>query len=87
MQEIWLVLLKHLWEETILCKTQAISNPISMKHIINKAETFISKAIKLFRFTALFKNMLTMKFKSQLTYAFFAAINHIGGPLGKQNFT
>ena len=58
-----------------------------MKHIINKAETFISKAIKLFRFTALFKNMLTMKFKSQLTYAFFAAINHISGPLGKQNFT
>ena len=57
-----------------------------MKHIINKAETFISKAIKLC-FTALFKNMLTMKFKSQLTYAFFAAINHIGGPLGKQNFT
>ena len=87
MQEIWLVLFKHLWEETILYKTQAISNPISMKHIINKAETFISKAIKLFRFTALFKNMLTMKFKTQLTYAFLAAINHISGPLGKQNFT
>ena len=56
-----------------------------MKHIINKAETFISKGIKLFCFTALFKN--TLKFKSQLTYAFFAAINHLSGPLGKQNFT
>ena len=58
-----------------------------MKHIINKAETFISKGIKLFCFTALFKNRLTLKFKSQLTYAFFTAINHLSGPLGKQNFT
>ena len=35
-----------------------------MKHIINKAETSISKGIKLFCFTVLFKNMLTLKFKS-----------------------
>ena len=52
-----------------------------MKRIINKAESFISKGIKLFCFTALFKNTLTLKFKSQLTYAFFAAINHLSGPL------
>ena len=58
-----------------------------MKRIINKAESFISKGIKLFCFTALFKNTLTLKFKSQLTYAFFAAINHLSGPLRKQNFT
>ena len=59
-----------------------------MKRIINKlAESFISKGIKLFCFTALFKNTLTVKFKSQLTYAFFAAINHLSRPLRKQNFT
>ena len=28
-----------------------------------------------------------MKFKSQLTIAFFAAVNHLNGPLRKQNFT
>ena len=58
-----------------------------MKRIINKAESFISKGIKLFCFTALFKNTLTVKFKSQLTYAFFTAINHLSRPLRKQNFT
>ena len=35
--------------------------------------------------TALFENIL--KFKSQLTIAFFAAVNHLNGPLRKQNFT
>ena len=38
-------------------------------------------------FTALFINMRTLKFKSQLTIAFFAAVNHLNGPLRKQNFT
>ena len=28
-----------------------------------------------------------LKFKGQLTIAFFAAVNHLNGPLGKQNFT
>ena len=27
------------------------------------------------------------KFKSQLTIAFFAAVNHLNGPFRKQNFT
>ena len=31
--------------------------------------------------------MRTLKFKSQLTIAFFAAVNHLNGPLRKQNFT
>ena len=35
----------------------------------------------------LFKNMRILKFKSQLTFAFFAAVNHLSGPLKKQNFT
>ena len=37
--------------------------------------------------TALFTNMPILKFKSQLTIAFFAAVNHLNGPLRKQNFT
>ena len=28
-----------------------------------------------------------MKFKSQLTIAFFATVTHLNGPLRKQNFT
>ena len=37
-------------------------------------------------FTALFTNMRILNFKSQLTVAFFAAVNHLNGPLRKQNF-
>ena len=43
--------------------------------------------IIVFFFTALFTNMRVLKFKSQLTIALFAAVNHLNGPLGKQNFT
>ena len=35
-------------------------------------------------FTALFKNTRTLKFKSQLTFAFFGAVNHLNGTLRKQ---
>ena len=41
----------------------------------------------LVQFTALFTNMRIRKFKSQLTIAFFAAVNHLNGPLKKHNFT
>ena len=37
--------------------------------------------------TALFTNMRILKFKSQLTIAFFAAVNHLHEPFRKQNFT
>ena len=37
--------------------------------------------------TALFKNTRTLKFKSQPTFAFFDTVNHLNGPLSKQNFT
>ena len=41
-----------------------------------------------FSFTALFTNMRILKFKSQLTIAFFVAVvNHLNRPLRKQNFT
>ena len=35
-------------------------------------------------FTALFTNMRIVKFKSQLRIVFFAAVNHLSGPLRKQ---
>ena len=34
-----------------------------------------------------FKNTRILKFKSQLTITFFAAVNHLNGPLRKQNFS
>ena len=37
--------------------------------------------------TTLFTNMRILKFKSQLTIAFLTAVNHLNGPLRKQNFT
>ena len=37
--------------------------------------------------TALFTNMRILKFKSHLTIAFLAAVNHLIGPLRKLNFT
>ena len=37
--------------------------------------------------TVLFTNMRILKIKSQPTIAFFAAVNHLNGPLRKQNFT
>ena len=42
---------------------------------------------RIYHFTALFTNMRILKFKSQLTIAFFAAVNHLNGPLRKQNFS
>ena len=35
-------------------------------------------------FTALFKNTRTLKFKGQFMFPFFAAVNHLSGPLKKQ---
>ena len=36
--------------------------------------------------TALFKNTQILKFKSRLTFPFFAAVNHLSGPLRKRKF-
>ena len=39
-------------------------------------------------FSALFKNTRILKLKSQLPlFALFAVVNHLSGPLKKQNFT
>ena len=37
--------------------------------------------------TVLFTNMRILKFKSQLTIACFAAVNHLNGPLRRQDLT
>ena len=37
--------------------------------------------------TALFINTRILRFKSQLTFAFFVAVNHLSGSLRKQKFT
>ena len=36
---------------------------------------------------ALFTNMRILEFRTQPTIAFFAAVNHLNGPVSKQNFT
>ena len=38
-------------------------------------------------FTALLKNTRILKFKSQITFEFFAAVNHLSRPFRKHNFT
>ena len=43
--------------------------------------------LKIAKITALFINTWILKFKSQLTFAFFAAVNHLSAPLRKQKFT
>ena len=52
-----------------------------------RVSQFIIKYLLSVFFSALFTNMQILKFKSQLTIAFFAAVNHLNGPLRKQNFT
>ena len=42
---------------------------------------------RLVEVTVLFINMQIVKFKSQLMFVFFTAINHLSGPLRKQKFT
>ena len=42
---------------------------------------------KLVEVTALLINTQILKFKSQLTFAVFAAVNHLSRPLRKQKFT
>ena len=47
-------------------------------------DNLLRKALML---TSLFTNMRILKFRSQQTIAFFAAVNHLNRPLRKQNFT
>ena len=52
-----------------------------------QARNLTTNVSKILDLTALFTNMGILKFKRQLTIAFFAVVNHLNGPLRKQNFT
>ena len=52
-----------------------------------QARNLTTNVSKILDLTALFTNMGILKFKRQLTIAFFAVVNHLNGPLRKQTFT
>ena len=76
--------------EKLIVKTSCQIN-ISTKNISDVTETtkmnFKTVWPIVIPFSALFTNMRILKFKSQLTITFFAAVYHLNGPLRKQNFT
>ena len=58
---------------------------LNIFHLVEKIVRFLvdSPQIRI----ALLTNMRILKFRSQPTIAFFAAVNHLNGPLRKQKFT
>ena len=58
-----------------------------MLHVDSRETTFERQLVPAARLTALFTHMRILKFKTQLTIAFFAAPSHLNGPLREQNFT
>ena len=76
---VWVIHQRKFYIKTLLkwMKTDFVRTSAVEKHVIN-----IHLAILL-----RFSNMRILKFKSQLTIAFFAAVNHLNEPLRKQNFT
>ena len=62
-------------------------NKIAKKLNIDLCQFFFSSRGSTVLITALFTNMRIVKFKSQLTIAFFAAVNDLNEPPRKQNFT
>ena len=62
--------------------------PFSWPHIPQFISFWIGRIMLFCKvITALFTIMRNLKFKSQLTIALVAAVNHLNGPLRKQNFT
>ena len=60
---------------------------LNIFHLVGKIVRFLVDCGPQIRI-ALFTNMRTvLKFRSQPTIAFFAAVNHLNGPLRKQKFT
>ena len=59
---------------------------LNILHLVEKIVRFLVDCRPQIRI-ALFTNMRILKFRSQPTIAFFAAVNHLNGPLRKQNFT
>ena len=59
---------------------------LNILHLVEKIVRFLVDCRPQIRI-ALFTNMRILKFRSQPTIVFFAAVNHLNGPLRKQNFT
>ena len=59
---------------------------LNIFHLVEKKVRFLVDCRPQIRI-ALFTNMRILKFGSQPTIAFFAAVNHLNGPVRKQNFT
>ena len=59
---------------------------LNIFHLVEKIVRFLVDCGPQIRI-ALFTNMRILKFRTQPTIAFFAAVNHLNGPLRKQNFT
>ena len=55
-------------------------------HLVEKILRFLVDCGPQIRI-ALFTKMRILEFRTQPTIAFFAAVNHLNGPLRKQNFT
>ena len=53
--------------------------------MVFRVDSVLPTLKKLLTITAHFTNMQIVKFKNQLTIAFVAAVNHLNGPLRKQN--
>ena len=78
--------------EKLILKTSCQIN-ISTKHISDvtllRQQNWTFKTVWpiAIPFNALFTNMRILKFKSQLTTDWLTAVNHLNGPLRKQNFS
>ena len=59
---------------------------LNIFHLVEKIMRFHVDCAPQIRI-ALFTKMRILKFRSQPTIAFFAAVNHLNGPLRKQSFT
>ena len=60
---------------------------LNIFHLVEKMVRFLVDCGPQIRIAPSFTNMRILKFGSQPTIAFFAAVNHLNGPLRKQNFT
>ena len=78
---------KVLWVLPRMHPLQYLLPPLKNRALRGKSHPYQIPHVNTERFTALFKNMRILKFRSQLTIALFAAVNHLNQPLRKENFT
>ena len=78
---------KVLWVLPRMHPLQDLLLPLKTRALRSRSHPYQIPRVNTGRFTALFINMRILKFRSQLTIALFAAVNHLNGPLRKENFT